>query len=100
MLFQSGPTHPSPVAFLDDLWTYHSDLKMMGAQTGRRMVAVRPGIRASRLFRMLIRDRQALIRSLDLILACDFDRVVMSHCSIVEKGGKAAIRGLRQRFAG
>jgi hypothetical protein len=65
-----------------------------------RFAGAYPGVRASRLFRALIRDRQAFLRSLDRILACDFDRVVMSHGSIIEQGGKAAIRGLRQQCAG
>jgi len=64
-----------------------------------RIAGARPGIRPSRLFRMLVRDRETFLRSLDRILACDFDRVVMSHGAIIEEGGKTAIRGLRQRFA-
>jgi hypothetical protein len=64
-----------------------------------RLAGARPGIRPSRLFRTLIRDREAFLRSLDRILACDFDRVVMSHGTIIEEGGKKAIRALRQRFA-
>lgn len=65
-----------------------------------RAAGARPGIRASRLFRMLIRDRQSFLRSLDRILACEFDRVVMSHGAIIEEGGKAAIQVLRKRLAG
>ena len=49
-----------------------------------------------RLIRFGIRDRAAARRSLDRILAWDFDRVVMSHGEVVETGGK---RLLEQAFA-
>ena len=49
-----------------------------------------------RLIRLFIRDRAAARRSLDRILAWDFDRVVMSHGEVVETGGH---RLLEQAFA-
>jgi hypothetical protein len=42
----------------------------------------------------------AFLRSLDRILACDFDRVVMSHGVVIEDGGKAAIQNIRRQFVG
>jgi Domain of unknown function (DUF4336) len=47
----------------------------------------------SRIFRLLIRDREALRKSLDQILRWDFDRVIIAHGEIVENGGRQALRG-------
>jgi hypothetical protein len=44
-----------------------------------------------RLIRLVIRDRRAARRSMDLVLAWDFDRVVMSHGEVVPTGGHAMI---------
>jgi Domain of unknown function (DUF4336) len=46
----------------------------------------------SRLDPLLIRDRVAARRSLERILAWDFDRVVVSHGEILESGGREALR--------
>lgn len=45
----------------------------------------------SRLFRAAIRDRRAFARSVDAILAEDFDRVVMAHGDVIETGGRVAL---------
>ena len=42
-----------------------------------------------RLVRMMIRDRAAARRSRDRVLAWDFERVVVSHGSVLEHGGHA-----------
>ena len=49
-----------------------------------------------RLIRLFIRDRAALRRSIDRILAWDFERVVMSHGEVVNTGGR---RLVEQAFA-
>ena len=41
---------------------------------------------------LLIRDRSAARRSLERILAWDFDRVVVAHGEILESGGRDALR--------
>ena len=47
----------------------------------------------SRLMRSLVfRDRAALRDSLERILAWEFERIVVTHGEIVEKGGHAALR--------
>ena len=46
----------------------------------------------SKLDPFLIRDRAAARRSLERILAWDFDRVVVAHGDIVESGGREALR--------
>ena len=45
-----------------------------------------------RFLRLLVRDRAALRRSLDCVLAWDFERVVMAHGDVLEDGGKARAR--------
>ncbi|MEM7247395.1 MAG: hypothetical protein AAF533_18795 [Acidobacteriota bacterium] len=47
--------------------------------------------RPSRLLRFaFLKDRHALLDSLEPVLAWDFDRVVVSHGSVLEAGGKEA----------
>ncbi len=46
----------------------------------------------SRLLKTTIKDPPALRRSLDQILAWDFDRVVVSHGRNIETGGKTMLR--------
>jgi hypothetical protein len=41
---------------------------------------------------LLIRDRRAARESLERILAWDFDRVVVAHGSVLERGGREALR--------
>ena len=41
-----------------------------------------------RVIRLVIRDRAAARRSIDRILAWDFDRIVMSHGEVVPTGGR------------
>jgi hypothetical protein len=40
----------------------------------------------------LIRDRPAARRSLERILAWDFDRIVVAHGDVLESGGREALR--------
>ncbi len=42
----------------------------------------------SRLFTSFIKDRSALVHSLNQIMALDFDSIVMAHGDIIQKGGK------------
>jgi hypothetical protein len=46
----------------------------------------------SRLDPLLIRDRAAARRSLERILAWDFERVVVAHGDVLESGGREALR--------
>ena len=45
-----------------------------------------------RIVRAVIRDREAARRSLATILAWDFDRVIVTHGDVLERGGPAAMR--------
>lgn len=46
----------------------------------------------SKLDPLLIRDREAARRSLERILAWDFDRVIVAHGEVLERGGHEALR--------
>jgi hypothetical protein len=46
----------------------------------------------SRLDPLLIRDRRAARQSLERILDWDFDRVVVAHGDVLERGGREALR--------
>ncbi len=46
----------------------------------------------SRLMRLMIRDKRALGRGLDRILAWDFDRVLLSHGELLASGGRERLR--------
>ncbi len=50
------------------------------------------GFGPSSLDRFLIRDRRAARDSLERILAWDFDRVVVAHGDVLERGGRDALR--------
>lgn len=45
----------------------------------------------NRLLRFVYRDRRAARRSVDALLAKDFDRIVLAHGAIIGEGGKSAI---------
>jgi hypothetical protein len=44
------------------------------------------------MFRFGLRDKTAARRSLDRILAWDFDRIILGHGELVETGGRGALR--------
>jgi len=46
----------------------------------------------SRLLRPVYRDRPAARRSLERLLGLDFDRVLLAHGRVLERGGPAAVR--------
>jgi hypothetical protein len=45
----------------------------------------------SHLFKMKIKDREAMRTSLDQVLSWDFDRIIIGHGANVERGGKDAL---------
>jgi hypothetical protein len=58
------------------------------ARVFHRLVGATGRFGPHRLIRLGIRDRAAARRSLDRILAWDFDRIVMSHGEVVPAGGR------------
>jgi len=57
-----------------------------------RAMGLTGGLRTSRLIRSLVRDRAALQPVLERILAWPFDRVIVTHGEVIERGGPAALR--------
>lgn len=53
---------------------------------------VRGGFGPNAVVRLAIRDSQALRASLDRVLALDFDRIVVTHGEVLERGGHEALR--------
>lgn len=70
------------------LWTE----LILRAAVGR---AHAPGI--SRSFKLTMRDRGAFQRSVDEMLAWEFDRVIVAHGEHLETAGKAKLRAALQR---
>ena len=46
----------------------------------------------TRLFKLLIKDRQAMRASIEILLLWEFDRLIMGHGDIVNTSGKDALR--------
>jgi len=63
-----------------------------------RQLGILGRLSASKSFGMSVKDRTAVRASLQRILEWDFDRVILSHATIVESGGKAAFRAAFERF--
>lgn len=54
----------------------------------------------SRMFRFSIRDRAAFCRSMERIVAWDFDRLITGHGEIVARGGKAQLQAALESAVG
>lgn len=67
-----------------------------GAPNGARLFHLLVGATGRfgphRIVRLGIRDRAAAARSLEHVLGWDFDRVVVSHGTVLERGGREAMR--------
>ncbi len=72
-----------------DSWITESLLRMAGTYG-------RPA--CSRLFRLLIKDRDAFLRSLAQLWDWDFDRVVPGHGKVLQSGGKPELRRIFSRL--
>jgi hypothetical protein len=66
------------------------------ARLFHRLVGATDRFGPHRIVRLAIRDRAAARASLEEILAWDFDRVIVTHGSVLERGGRAR---LEQAFA-
>jgi hypothetical protein len=58
----------------------------------RYVMRLKNFIGMSPFFRLMIRDRQAFRRSMATMMAWDFDRVIVAHGGMIERGGKARLR--------
>lgn len=61
------------------------------------LTGVRHGPGMSRLYRKLVRDRDAFTASLREVMRWDFDRVIPAHGEIIAHGGKEQLRAAMQR---
>lgn len=68
----------------------HSD--QLGTRLFMRVNGAYGRFGPTRLLRSLVRDRPALRASVEKILAWDFDRVVVTHGEVLERGGRDALR--------
>lgn len=94
-------------ALIDEVEFFHSRSKTLivcdllfnlpSEQSGlgklkRKMIGMPESAAPSRLFRATIGDRKALRASLERVLAWDFERIILSHGSLIESGGRQALR--------
>jgi hypothetical protein len=82
---------PSRTLLLTDLAFNIVDPPRGRARVFCRLVGATGRFGPHRLMRLLIRDRRAARESVQRLLAWDFDRVVVTHGAVLERGGKAAL---------
>ena len=58
------------------------------------------GVRATKVLRSLIVDKAATRRSIEKILAWDFDRMIITHGDVVRSGAKAELQAAYQFLLG
>jgi hypothetical protein len=58
----------------------------------RYVMRLKNFIGMSPFFRLMIRDREAFRRSMATMMAWDFDRVIVAHGGMIDRGGKARLR--------
>jgi hypothetical protein len=61
-------------------------------RTYLKMAGIHGRIGFSRLLRFVYRDRPAARRSIEALLAQDFDRIVLAHGDVIPGGGKQALQ--------
>ena len=82
--------HASRTLIVTDLLMCFPDMTDRWTRLFLRLDGVGRDCAVSRLIRFAIRDRGALRLSIERILEWEFDRIVMSHGVVVERGGKEA----------
>lgn len=83
---------PSRTLLLCDLVFHFGPRAPLTTRLLMRLLGSYERFRPSRLDPLLIRDRAAARQSLQRILAWDFDRVVVAHGEVLERGGHEALR--------
>jgi len=84
--------HPaSRTLLLADLAFHPTPASRPGLRRWARLTRIR-GFGPNAFVRLAVRDRAAARRSLERVLAWDFERVVVTHGEILERGGRAALR--------
>jgi len=93
---------PSRTLILTDL-AFNFDavsVPSLGMQLAARVLGSYEALRPTVMEKWGTRDKAAVEASVRQILRWDFDRVVLTHGSIVERGGKAALREGYEWFLG
>src|SRR5690606_30249989 len=85
---------PSRTLLVTDL--VFNILEYKGWQAGVmfRLVGTHKKLAQSRMFGAVVRDRAALEASMERMFGWDFDRVIMAHGEILERGGKDKLAAL------
>ena len=83
---------PSGTLLLADLAFHYPGERAGRVGWMRRILGTYDRFGPSRLERLAVRDRAAMRRSIDAILAWDFERVIVAHGKILERGGADALR--------
>lgn len=90
----------SRTLILTDAAFYYDSSFPWTVQLATRVLGSYDVLKPSVLEKIAIRDKQTLKRSVEAVLEWDFDRVVMAHGRVIEKGGKEMFRkGYRQFLA-
>lgn len=82
---------PSRTLILTDLAFNRPPGTPDGAPVFHRLVGARDRFGPHRIVRFGIRDRAAAQKTVERILAWDFDRIIVSHGEVLETGGRAAM---------
>jgi hypothetical protein len=90
---------PSRTLVLTDL-AFHVAADGGRARIFHRLVGATGRFGPHRIIRLAVRDRRAARASLEAILAWDFDRVIVSHGAVLERGGHEAVRTAFARWLG
>jgi hypothetical protein len=83
---------PSRTLLLADLAFHPTRASRPGLRRWTWLTRVRDGFGPNAVVRLAVRDRAAARRSLDRVLAWDFERVVVTHGEVLEGGGREALR--------
>lgn len=92
---------PSRTLIVTDLVFHLYDPPNLQSRLMRALIGAQDRFAVSRSWRWVFsKDRQATRRSLDPVLAWDFERVVMCHGRVLEAGGREALRQAADRVLG
>ncbi len=82
---------PSGTAILADLCFGSGQAPDLRSRLFLRLAGAHDRFGPSRMMRRMVRDPAALRASLDRVLACGVDRIVLAHGDCVESGGRRAL---------
>jgi hypothetical protein len=83
---------PSRTLVCADLIENFDSSPHLGTRLYLKAAGLQDRVAFSRFLRPVFRDRPAARRSLERLLRLDFDRVVLAHGRVLERGGPAAVR--------